>query len=742
MLRPEPETQVSRELGIMHDDVHLRVVEERVLVQVRRADGQPAIVDDPDLRVDIYLLPADALLDERARQKASCAGVGFREDAELPSCVLRPVHRVRGEQDDEPELVGRWVSQLLCQYRDKLRRPEELALEIDEALCRAQGTDVALEEPEVAAGHAGVDVVRDRAHDLNRRRADLRRRRRLEQLAGRLLPAEREVRGDVRRRRAFDPCRCVMPADSSGRQVCRRVEAVAAEVRQVEPADERDPPVEDHELLVVAVHRSLPVVESARDSRPTYEPLPQRARLRARRMEKRQRCSRPHEYADVGVARLLREQLAQGRASHSEVGREVPAGEPDRRARAANRVGDRRDHLAPVDEDIHAVAVAGRGIAAGPAARLGVEYMEPAVVLQPPAMVRDDHSLEPFTERRVDALQKIPHATVLPMSRKVGIEEARRIAVRAALLDGSARSVLDIVQRLGTIQIDPISTVAPPQYLVLWSRLGPYKRAALDRLLWQQKKLFEWNAFIYPIESLPLIRARMREPWGQYKWQRWAKEFLQEQAGLRRYVLRELERRGPLLSRELEHDAARADERTKWWGTRAHLTWMLELLHRRGRLAVVGRRDGQRLWDLAERWWPETETVPLREARKILEEQRRRAVGVWRENGEWRAHEDIPDDPVPDRATLLSPFDRLIKDRDRLARLWDFRYRLEMYVPKAKREFGYYVLPLLVGDRIVGRAEPRFDRKTGELELLGAWGDTSRLDEALASLGAFLGAKS
>ena len=326
------------------------------------------------------------------------------------------------------------------------------------------------------------------------------------------------------------------------------------------------------------------------------------------------------------------------------------------------------------------------------------------------------------------------------MTRTVAILEARRIAVRAQQLDGSAKSVLDTVRRLGSLQIDPIATVATPQRLVLWSRLGPYDPAELDRLLWKDRKLFEWRAFIYPIEDLPLIRALTRAPWGRLKRHQWAKQFLQEQARLRRYVLRELERRGPLPSRELEHDAARADERTVWWGTRAQLTWMLELLHGRGRIAVAGRQDGQRLWDLAERWWPETETVPLREARKLLAEKRSRAQGVWQENGEWRAYDGISDDPVPDRATLLSPFDGLVKNRDRLEALWDFHYRLEMYVPKAKREYGYYVLPLLVGDRIVGRAEPRFDRKTGKLELLGAWGDTSRLDEALASLATFLGA--
>src|SRR6187397_454982 len=216
--------------------------------------------------------------------------------------------------------------------------------------------------------------------------------------------------------------------------------------------------------------------------------------------------------------------------------------------------------------------------------------------------------------------------------------EARRIAVRAQLLDGSATDVLSTARRLGFLQMDPISTVAPPQYLVLWSRLGSYDRAELDRLLWEEKKVFEWNAFIRPIEDLPLIKALMRAPWGPQKRYQWAKKFMQEQAGLRRYVLRELERRGPMPSRELEHHAARLNERTVWWGTRAQLTWMLELLHTRGRIAVAGRQSGQRLWDLAERWYPETETVPLAEARRALDEKRFRALGVRLERGRLVAH--------------------------------------------------------------------------------------------------------
>ncbi|MGB2874165.1 MAG: crosslink repair DNA glycosylase YcaQ family protein, partial [Gaiellaceae bacterium] len=226
----------------------------------------------------------------------------------------------------------------------------------------------------------------------------------------------------------------------------------------------------------------------------------------------------------------------------------------------------------------------------------------------------------------------------------------------------------------------------------------------------------------------------------KYARDRWRSKFLSEHAPLRRYVLRELERRGPLLSRELAEGPRRAEQH-RWWGSRL-TPMMLEVLHSFGDVAVAGRRGGQRLWDLGERWYPKTETVRLRDAERHLEEQRFRSLGVRLERGEWVAHPEVHDGPAPDRVTLLSPFDRLVHDRDRAEALFDFHYRLEMYVPAAKREYGYYVLPLLVGDRLVGRAEPRFDRKTGKLEVLGAWGDTSRLGEALDDLARFLGAES
>jgi uncharacterized protein len=301
----------------------------------------------------------------------------------------------------------------------------------------------------------------------------------------------------------------------------------------------------------------------------------------------------------------------------------------------------------------------------------------------------------------------------------VEVAEARRIAVRAQGLDGSQKDVLETVRRLGFLQLDPISSVAPPQHLVLWSRLGNFQTAELDRLLWEEKKLVEWRAFVYPAEDLPILKAFMRRTDRPLDLRR--KEFLKENAAFRRYVLKELRERGPLLSREIDtHTSRVGKERHDWWGAR-QMGLMLEILAGLGEVAVVGRRGKQRVWDLAERWYPETKALPLRKALELYEEKRFRAVGVKLERGRLVAHPEARDGRIPERVTFLSPFDRLVHDRDRAEALWNFYYRLEMYVPAAKREYGYYVLPILSGDRIVGRIEPVYDRKARQLSVKGLW---------------------
>jgi uncharacterized protein len=302
--------------------------------------------------------------------------------------------------------------------------------------------------------------------------------------------------------------------------------------------------------------------------------------------------------------------------------------------------------------------------------------------------------------------------------REVPVEEARRIAIRAQALDGTADGVLDTVRRLGYLQLDPISSVAPPQRLVLWSRLGAWDTAELDRLLWQERKLVEWRAFVYPSEDLPILKAFMRRR--DRPMDRRVVEWIKARAAYRRHVLRELRERGPLLSREIADAPSHKREDHRWWGQR-QMGLMLELLAARGEVAVVGRRGKQRVWDLAERWYPETETLPLPKARKLYDEKRFRALGVRLQRGRLVAHPEAEDGPVPTRTTFLSPFDRLVHDRARTEALWNFFYRLEMYVPAAKREYGYYVLPVLHGDRLVGRIEPVFDRKSRKLDVKGVW---------------------
>jgi uncharacterized protein YcaQ len=326
-------------------------------------------------------------------------------------------------------------------------------------------------------------------------------------------------------------------------------------------------------------------------------------------------------------------------------------------------------------------------------------------------------------------------------STAVTLPQARRIAVRAQALDGAGGSVLEVVRRLGFLQMDPIATIATPQRLVLYSRLGHYDAAELDRLLWEERALFEWNAFIWPAEDLPLVRARMRRRRATQN--AWVRDFLEANARFRRYVLRELERSGPMLSRDLKADLLPESDPHRWWGTR-QVRLMLELLQLRGEIAVAGRAGKQRLCDLAARVYPPTETIPWREAEQLIEEQRRRSLGVWLERGTLRAHPDISDEPVRGRTTFLSPFDRLVHDRDRAHTLFGFFYRLEMYVPKAKRQYGYYVLPILRGDRIVGRIDVERDRATSELRVNGVWWEDGAkavdLGPPLKRLARFVGA--
>ena len=332
-------------------------------------------------------------------------------------------------------------------------------------------------------------------------------------------------------------------------------------------------------------------------------------------------------------------------------------------------------------------------------------------------------------------------------STTVSLAEARRIAVHSQALDGSARGVLDTIKRLGFLQIDTVAPVATPQQLVLWSRLGPFDSSELDRLLWNERKLFEHGAFIRPIEDLPLLLARMRRPRGKSAGERRAADFLDANREFHRYILQELERRGPLLSRDLEDRSVKSWGSTGgWWGNR-NVTLMLEILHGHGEVAVAGRRGGQRLWALAEAWYPEVEAAPLDEAERVLAEKRFRALGVrLRRDDSWEVHPEAVDGPVSRRTIFLSPFDRLIYDRRRAEALFGFHYRLEMFVPKAKRQYGYYVLPILHGDRVIGRIEPVFDRKAGVLRVNGIWWEPGvrpvSTERPLRALARFVGAGS
>jgi uncharacterized protein len=368
---------------------------------------------------------------------------------------------------------------------------------------------------------------------------------------------------------------------------------------------------------------------------------------------------------------------------------------------------------------------------------------------------------------------------------RLTLAEARKLAVAGQLLDApQPSSILEVVEWLGGLQMDPTAAVARSERLVLWSRLGNYDLAELERLRWETRELFDYWAYIVPASDYAIHRETMRRyPDQSYARSNFVREWLAANQGFRRYVLRELRRRGPLRSRELE-DRAELPWKTGGWNDGKSLGRMLEILWDGGRIGVAGRDGNERLWDIAERVFPtdQARLTASEIARRVLDRQLRWR-GVSRKNefgrafdwklpgreralkaliregrfvpvqiegltGDWLAHAELLErGPGEPRSTLLSPFDKLVYYRDRTEELFGFRFRLEIYVPKAKREYGYFVLPFLHGHELVGRIDPLFDRKTGVLHVNavhwepGAPKDAGpALETAVAELAEWLGA--
>jgi len=380
------------------------------------------------------------------------------------------------------------------------------------------------------------------------------------------------------------------------------------------------------------------------------------------------------------------------------------------------------------------------------------------------------------------------------LARHLAVHQQRLAGPRAA---ADADGLLDVVRSLGCLQLDPLSVVARTHMLVLFSRVGPFDLAHLDQLLWQDRSLFEYWAHwasIVLTEDYPIFAALMMDhrPWTD-RTRKWVKQ----NERLRRSVLAQIRRRGPILSRNLE-DAAlpRRSRASDGWSSGRTVSHMLDYLWLRGTIMVAGRDGIQKRWDLAERCLPEwtpKERLSPREAERRAVLRSVRALGVAtarhiryhflrgsypnlpralaeleregdvrrveiRDGGErwpgtwFMASEAIPaleavrQDWQP-TTTLLSPFDNLICDRTRTGVMFDFDYRVEIYVPRARRKWGYYVLPILHGDRLIGRIDPEMDRVERVLRVNAVFAEAGApaagvpVRKAIESLALFLGAR-
>ena len=326
-------------------------------------------------------------------------------------------------------------------------------------------------------------------------------------------------------------------------------------------------------------------------------------------------------------------------------------------------------------------------------------------------------------------------------------QDARRVAVRAQLLDAERPGSMDaVLQRLTLLQDDPCTAVAPSAQLVLWSRLGSaYDGAELDEAV-GSGRVVELHQMLRPAADIALHRAGMANwpaVFDQYReihdsLARW----VDANDDTRRDILDKLYDEGPVTARALP-DTTLIPWRSSGWNGDRNVRMLLENMVGRGEVAVAGYEGRDKLWDLAERVYPDDPVPALEAARRELDRRRLAGLGVAKAStavvpgeptavgeageevaieglrGRWRVDPAYLDDlsSFEGRVALLSPLDRLVIDRKRMADLFEFDYQLEMFKPAAKRRFGYWALPILDGDRLVGKLDASAERDRGVLRV-------------------------
>ena len=361
----------------------------------------------------------------------------------------------------------------------------------------------------------------------------------------------------------------------------------------------------------------------------------------------------------------------------------------------------------------------------------------------------------------------------MPTVHELSRADARRIAVRAQLLTRERPSdLVETVRQLSLLQIEPTNAIAPSAELVLWSRLG----SRFDpQELWDavdEQRLIELHQALRAPEDIALFRAEMAAwpgPGDLREWQEEVRDWVRANNDCRRDILDRLRADGPLPASELS-DTCVVPWRSSGWNNNRNLRMMLDKLVQRGEVAAAGGNGRDRLWDLASRIYPDDPVPPVEEARRLRDQRRLRSLGIARAKGpklpfepvdvgesgapavvegvrgQWRVDPAQLAQPFTGRAALLSPFDRLIADRRRMEELFEFDYILEMYKPAGARMWGYYALPILYGDRLVGKLDARADRKEGELRVAAVHRDvpfttamTAAVDREIADLARWLG---